>query len=271
MAARRRKLLRGSRVYLSGPMDFVASRAAEKRRGWRRRVSEFLAHLGVTVFDPWTKPGIRGFEEYGHEGVSTKDRGRWSFAPGKKGARARARCANRFWESLHSDLRMVDSSDFVVCYCPTNVYSVGTPHEVILCRQQKKPVLFVSPHVVFPTLDELEAHLSERQDRRGARLLERLKAEVPIRPNPDAVPSPWYMPLVGGEQFFDGFGFERYRRAFRWKPIPLDEQETRFPPKRPLLLFLERLNQRLPKTWDHRRNRFVPNDDWLIWDLKTSK
>jgi hypothetical protein len=43
------------------------------------------------------------------------------------------------------DLRMVDTSDFIVAYVPTNVYSVGTPHEIILCRSERKPVLFVSP------------------------------------------------------------------------------------------------------------------------------
>ena len=249
-------------------MDFVASRSAEKRFGWRHRVSEFLRRMDVTVFDPWFKPQVRGFHVYGREVVARKDREAWTFAPGPKGARARARCADTFWQSLHTDLRMVDASDFVVCCCPTNVYSVGTPHEIILCRQQKKPVLFVSPHVVFPALDELAGHLEEFRDRRGRKLLERLTKEVPIVPNPDAVPSSWYMPLVGGEQFFDGFGFDRYRRTFRWKEIPLDEQEARFRPKRPLLPFLERLNVRLPKTWDHRRGRFVPNDDWLLWNLK---
>ena len=53
-------LLRGARVYLSGPMDFVASRAAEKQSGWRNRVSQFLQGMGVTVFDPWFKPDVRG-------------------------------------------------------------------------------------------------------------------------------------------------------------------------------------------------------------------
>ena len=45
-------LLRNTRVYLSGPMDFVASREVEKEFGWRNRVSEFLQEFGVTVFDP---------------------------------------------------------------------------------------------------------------------------------------------------------------------------------------------------------------------------
>jgi len=47
----------------------------------------------------------------------------------------------------------------------------------------------------------------------------------------------------------------------------LDQLEKRFPPKRPLLPFLEKLNQRLPKKWDSKLNRFVPNDDWLLWDF----
>jgi hypothetical protein len=58
---------------------------------------------------------------------------------------------------------MVDTSDFVIAYCPTNVYSVGTPHEIVLCRQQRKPVLFVSPQVTFDSLDGLRAHLRQRE------------------------------------------------------------------------------------------------------------
>ncbi len=41
-------------------MDFVASRADEKKTGWRNRVGEFLRHLEATVFDPWLKPAVRG-------------------------------------------------------------------------------------------------------------------------------------------------------------------------------------------------------------------
>jgi len=37
-----KNMLRGARVYLSGPMDFVASRASEKKFGWRNRLSDFL-------------------------------------------------------------------------------------------------------------------------------------------------------------------------------------------------------------------------------------
>ena len=119
---------------------------------------------------------------------------------------------------------MVDTSDFMISYCPTNIYSVGTPHEIIMATLQHKPVLFVSPPVVFPTLHQLRKHLTA--DAQGAKLLDRLEAEIPIRENPRGIPSLWYIPLVGGENFFDGFGFARYRKRFGWKnEIPIDRHE----------------------------------------------
>jgi hypothetical protein len=265
-------LLQNARVYLSGPMDFVASRIAEKKTGWRNRVGEFLQAAGATVFDPWVKPAVLGLHEYGREDEKSVDRIRreWTFAKGPKGAEARAWCANEFWETLHIDLRMVDTSDFTIAYVPTNIYSVGTPHEIIMATLQHKPVLFVTPPVVFPSLGALREHLQNDPD--GLELLERLKSEVPIKENPRGIPSLWYMPLVGGESFFDGFGFEPYRKKCGWKQdIPLDAHERRFKPKRPLLPYLEALNKKLPDKWDSKLRRFVPNDDWLLWDLQAGK
>jgi len=261
-------LLRNARVYLSGPMDFVASREVEKRFGWRNRVSEFLREFGVTVFDPWFKPQIRGIQECGQDKTTAKVRNKWTFEPTEGGAKARADCAEHFWPALHLDLRMVDVSDFVVAYVPSNVYSVGTPHEIIQCRQQRKPVLFVSPSISFPSLGKLEEHLRARADKEGGELLNSLKTEVPINENPTGAPSLWYMPLIGGEHFFDGFGFSQYRASFKWEPIDLDEHENRHPPNKPLLPFLESLNSKLPLKWDRHRNEFGPNDDWLLWQLE---
>ncbi len=260
-------LLVDVRVYLSGPMDFVASRAAEKATGWRNRVGEFLRSKGATVFDPWDKPDVRGMHEYGKEGeTTTSERAKWTYAPDADGARARESVASSFWPALHIDLRMVDTSDFIVCFCPTNIYSVGTPHEIILARQQRKPVLFVSPYVTFPALQHLREHLAA--DRKGKRLLEDLVGEVPIKENLNASPSLWYLPLVGGERFFDGFGFEAYRSQFGWPETPFDANERVHPPKKPLLPFLEELDHRLPVKWDRHTGQFVPDDDWLLWDLR---
>jgi hypothetical protein len=248
-------------------MDFVASRATEAKSGWRNRVGEFLKAMGVTVFDPWNKPEVRGLFEYGREGVeTTKARKTWNFEPGSKGAEARARCSGKFWETLHIDLRMVDTSDFVIAYCPTNIYSVGTPHEVVISRQQRKPVLFVSPPVQFPTLEQLRKHLAH--DRKGLALLEQVAREVPIKENSEGIPSLWYMPLVGAENFFDGFGFAPYVKRFHWRDIPLDDYEDKYQVKKPLLPFLEEIHRgKLPTRWENRVKRFVRNDDWLLWDL----
>jgi hypothetical protein len=265
-----RSLLDGARVYLSGPMDFVASREEEMRNGWRTRVGAFLRARGCIVFDPWEKPAVRGLHEYGREGLDTAEaRDGWTFANGRAGAKRRSELTGKFWETLHIDLRMVDTSDFTIAYCPTNIYSVGTPHEIALCRQQRKPVLFVSPPVEFPALDDLRRHLAEKEDRQALRLLADLENQVPIKPNPKGIPSLWYMPLVGGEGFFDGFGFDDFRRDYRWRDDrPLDVREKRQVPKRPLLAFLDSLAHKLPRKWDASRGAYVRNDDWLLWDLR---
>ena len=247
-------------------MDFVHSRAHEKKYGWRNRVGEFLRACGVTVFDPWHKPVVRGMDVYGEEDVRSVDvRDRWTFRPGPAGARARAGCSGTFWETMHIDLRMVDISDFVIAYCPTNVYSVGTPHEIVIARQQKKPVLFVSPPVFFPSLEPLRRRL--KGDLEARALLSRLEAEVPVKENPAGVPSLWYMPLVGGENFFDGFGFDALRRRFGWtKASVLDEREAARPPKKPLLGFLDGVAKgAFPRKWDYKRDRFITDDSWLLF------
>jgi hypothetical protein len=165
------------------------------------------------------------------------------------------------------DLRMVDTSDFIVAYVPTNVYSVGTPHEIILCRSERKPVLFVSPPVKFPALTRLRDHLTKKGDSEGSRMLKDLEVQIPIKENPDGSPSLWYMPLIGGEHFFDGFGFARYRDRFKWQRVEMDDREDAEPPQKPLLPFLESLNRQLPLKWDRHQRKFGPNDDWLLWKL----
>jgi hypothetical protein len=260
-------LLKSSRVYLSGPMDFVASRQTEKESGWRNRVGDFLRKLGVTVLDPWFKPEVRGLHEFGREGIDTTNiRDKWTYEQGRAGAEIRARISGKFWETMHIDLRMVDTSDFTIAYCPTNVYSVGTVHEIVMCRQQRKPVLFVSPPISFPSLQLLKEHI--KGDSRGTRLLEQFLIESSIKENPRGVPSLWYMPLVGGEHFFDGFGFKNYIDEFHWEQNSTDDLEDAYIPKNPLLPYLEKIDTELPQKWDNRRKQFVRNDDWLIWDLE---
>ena len=85
-----------------------------------------------------------------------------------------------------------------------------------------------------------------------------------MRPNPNAVPSLWYMGLIDGHYFFDGFGFAEYMDEFNWTPGELDEREEQFPPKRPLLPYLEKANRHLPLRYDLEQEKYVENADWLI-------
>ena len=62
-------------------------------------------------------------------------------------------------------------------------------------------------------------------------------------------------------------GFARYAKKFRWPTIPMDELEQRLPPKNPLLPYLEKLARAVPPRWDNKLKKYVPNDEWLLWDL----
>lgn len=264
---RKDNVLSGGTVYLSGPMDFVASRTEEKEFGWRNRVGQFLKRYGVTVYDPWNKPPVAGLAHYGKEDeFSTNKRNDWTYDDSAEGDRVRAELNAEFWPTLHIDLRMTDTADFLVAFCPTNIYSVGTVHEIVMARLQHKPVLFVSPPVTFPAYDELIEHLDSRGDSAGAELLAQLAAQAPLRPNPGAMPSMWYMALVDAHYFFDGFGFAPYMEQFGWEPGALDQHEQQFPPKRPLLPYLEKLNRAIPKRYDLERDDYVENPEWLIFD-----
>lgn len=261
-------VLSEARVYLSGPMDFVASRAEEKKKGWRNRITQFLNVFDTTVYDPWNKPTVVGMHHYGKEDeFSTEKRYDWTYEDSPSGDRCRADLCTEFWPTLHIDLRMVDTSDFLIAYCPTNIYSVGTVHEIVMARLQHKPVLFVSPPISFPSLDELKQHMEKKGDTEGLKLLNELGIEVPLRPNLEAIPSMWYMALLDGHYFFDGFGFKPYMKRFDWIPGELDEREDLFPPKRPLLPYLEKLNGKIPKRYDLEQSKYVENEDWLVFDL----
>ena len=265
---KKENILSDATVYLSGPMDFVASRKEEKEFGWRNRISQFVREYGVTVYDPWYKPEVNGMPHYGKEDeFSTNKRNSWTYENTKQGDRTRAELCSEFWPTLHIDLRMTDTADFLIAFVPTNIYSVGTVHEIVMARAQHKPVLFVSPPVTFPVYDELEQHLDAQGDKEGKKLLGELAQQAPLRPNPGAMPSMWYMALVDGHYFFDGFGFAQYAKQFGWKKGALDEHEEKFPPKRPLLPYLEKLNDTgLPKRYDLEQDKYVENPEWLIFD-----
>jgi len=190
-------ILDGTRVYLSGPMDFVGSRVIEKFLGWRSLLTPVLKALGMTVLDPWNKPIIRGHKNYGREGLiyskATYEKDFWT------NDKTRARFETDFWETVHIDLRMVDLADFIVTFVPTNIYSVGTVHEIVTARLQLKPVLMISPPVKYDFFPEIAKLPNEIKD---------LLKYYGLKENPIGIPSQWYGNIVGGHYMFDGFGWE---------------------------------------------------------------
>ena len=178
-------------------MDFVGSRVVEKFLGWRSILTPVLKALGITVLDPWNKPVIKGHENYGKEGVipskSEYEKDFWT------NDETRARFETDFWETVHIDLRMVDIADSVITFVPTNIYSVGTVHEIVTARNQFKPVLMVSPPVkyeFFPEIDQLSEETKKVLKFYG------------LKENSKGIPSQWYGNIVGGHYMFDGFGWE---------------------------------------------------------------
>jgi hypothetical protein len=140
---------------------------------------------------------------------------------------------------------------------------VGTPHEIIVAPQQHKPVLFVSPPVTFPAFDRLRQRAGN--DPELGELLAQPQREVPIHENPRGIPSLWYVPIVGSENFFDGFGFNLYKDLFGWQSDDQMRLENDHPPQRPLLPFLEQLAQgHYPQRWDPRAGAFRKDKDWLL-------
>lgn len=118
-------LLKGRRVYLSGPIEFSCD-----KHNWRTDPSKVLSEeFGMDVFDPFNDP-------------------KQQWAPLLRTARENkdfetmAKIASDF---VSKDLTMVSRSDMLIAYTPYRVPTTGTVHEVIHAHADKKPTLLVCP------------------------------------------------------------------------------------------------------------------------------
>jgi hypothetical protein len=122
-------LLKSSRAYLSGAMDY----APDHGIGWRRKFIELTKHLEIGIIDPTNKP-IPCTSELGPERQTMeilRSQGRWdelrSFV-------------KRF---RREDLRFCDIADFLVVGIDPTIHTVGTYDEVFTAERQKKPLLCI--------------------------------------------------------------------------------------------------------------------------------
>lgn len=122
-------LLGGSRVYLSGGMQYVTD-----GQTWREKAKARLRPLGITCFDPYFKPFLHSFPEdnktRAHLAASMNEgRYRWVH--------------KRMKEVRNEDLRICDISDFALIVINPKVPSWGTAEELFEMNSQKKPVFVV--------------------------------------------------------------------------------------------------------------------------------
>jgi len=124
-------------VYLAGPIDF----SPDLGISYRQKLHKLLEATGLSpnmILDPTNKPlgdlvEYRDFDteqEFFNALVKHK---RWDEY-------------ERYIKAImHIDLRLVDKSDVIIATVNPEIPMCGTWHEIVIARQQKKPVLLIDP------------------------------------------------------------------------------------------------------------------------------
>ncbi len=120
--------LKGSRVYLAGPMDRVPDRG----KSWRQYITPLLHKFGIFVLDPTRK---HDYNISCDENISFPEIQR--LKKQKKFSEIRS----KYKQIRNTDLRLIDISDFVIAYVDVNTHLCGTYEEIFCANRQKKPVL----------------------------------------------------------------------------------------------------------------------------------
>ena len=121
-------LLDKTKTYLVGHMQYLSG------RNWREEVTEKLAPLGITCFDPYKKPFMKDVAE---DEASRQEMEAWM----------RTKQYDRVTERMKTvrayDLNLVDRSDFIIAHLVPDVASWGSAEEIVTAVRMKKPI-FIS-------------------------------------------------------------------------------------------------------------------------------
>ena len=156
--------LYGSKTYLVGAMDRVADHGAE----WREWITPKLHDLGIMVYNPCNKKLKSDDDGVLEDDDSREARRQWK--------QDENYMMFRTVKKIRSvDLRMVDTSDFLIANIDMDIHACGTYEEIVTANRQKKPVLvhcvqgkqaapdwlfFMLPHQhIFSSWEELLAYL----------------------------------------------------------------------------------------------------------------
>jgi hypothetical protein len=103
-------------------------------RDWREEVTEKLAPLGITCFDPYNKPFVKDVEE---DDETREEMNVWMHT------KQYDRVSDRMKTVRAYDLNLVDRSDFIIAHLVPDVASWGSAEEIVTAVRMKKPI-FVS-------------------------------------------------------------------------------------------------------------------------------
>ena len=121
-------ILYKTKTYLVGHMQYLSG------RDWREEVTEKLAPLKITCFNPYKKPFIKDVEE---DEASRQEMETWM----------KTKQYDRVTERLKTvrayDLNLVDRSDFIIAHLVPDVASWGSAEEIVTAVRMKKPI-FIS-------------------------------------------------------------------------------------------------------------------------------
>ena len=148
-------ILRGTRVYLAGPIEHASDAAS-----WRNDARGILETMGVKCLVPTSKM-IEGQEAEDAEVYATI---KWLREEGDL-----ERLHIIMKQIVERDCRVVDLADFVIVKLEPDVPTFGTIHELVLALQQHKPLFLccdklrlpfwiaglVKPENIYNTMDEL--------------------------------------------------------------------------------------------------------------------
>jgi nucleoside 2-deoxyribosyltransferase len=133
-------ILKSLRVYLAGPVENSANPYK-----WRQDITVFLKKMGVIVYDPLVKP--EWFPQNCHNDPASYK----SIINDEQSTQQQVgdvfSAANYLRKAC---LKMVTSSDFVICYLP-KTFTAGTFEEIYEAGRLNKPVLFCMPDGIITT------------------------------------------------------------------------------------------------------------------------
>lgn len=121
-------ILNKTKCYLVGSMQY------KNGREWRDEFQEKVKKLGITCFNPYSKPFVKDIQEcenFQKNLLSNLEKENYDFV------------SEKMKEVRSFDLSLVDYSSFIVAYIDPTVVTVGSWEELFWANRLKKPIFLI--------------------------------------------------------------------------------------------------------------------------------